>query len=294
MDVIGLLGAGVMGRTIAPRILNAGYTLLAYDPSPEAQEKIKSMGATLAPDLLTIAKRANMIILFLPGPSQVQACVAGPEGLLSAANRGSVIVDMSTVDPATSRRMAELANQRGVAYLDAPVLGRPAAVGAWALPIGGTQRDIERCAPVLNLFAAKLFHIGGPGAGNKVKLLNQLMFSAINAMTAEMMAVAEKVGISPKLLFETIVASQAGTVSNLFKELGARIAKEDYQNPTFSIDLLCKDVRLAIEMAKEAKAPPLLAATIQFANEVAQAQGLGQKDTAMMWKIFGNLWGSGA
>jgi 3-hydroxyisobutyrate dehydrogenase-like beta-hydroxyacid dehydrogenase len=190
--------------------------------------------------------------------------------------------------------MAELASQRGVGYLDAPVLGRPAAVGTWALPIGGTPKEIERCTPILGLFAAKLFHVGGPGSGNKVKLLNQLMFSAINAMTAEMMAVAEKVGISPKFLFETIMASQAGTVSNLFKELGTRIAKDDYQDPTFSVDLLCKDVRLAIEMAKEANAPPLLAATIQFANEVAQAQGFGQKDTAIMWKMFGKLWEGGA
>jgi 3-hydroxyisobutyrate dehydrogenase-like beta-hydroxyacid dehydrogenase len=290
MDVIGLLGAGVMGSTITPRILAAGYTVVAYDPVPEAQEKVKGMGATVAPDLPTVARRADMIIMFLPGPNQVQACVAGPEGLLSAARKGSVIVDMSTVDPGTSQRMAELANRCGVAYLDAPVLGRPVAVGHWALPIGGAAKDIERCTPVLKLFAANIFHMGGPGSGNKVKLLNQMMFSAINAMTAEMMAVAEKVGIAPQLLFETITASQAGTVSNLFKELGGRIARDDYQHPTFSIDLLCKDVRLAIEMAKEVKAPPLLAQTTQFANEMAQAQGLGHSDTAIMWKTFRKMW----
>jgi 3-hydroxyisobutyrate dehydrogenase-like beta-hydroxyacid dehydrogenase len=117
-----------------------------------------------------------------------------------------------------------------------------------------------------------------------------MMFSAINAMTAEMMAVAEKVGVPPKLLYETITSSQAGTVSNLFIELGKNIANEEYDEPTFSVDLLCKDVRLAIEMAKAHDAPPLLAGLIQFINETAQAQGLGAKDTAVMWKACRSFW----
>jgi len=107
-----------------------------------------------------------------------------------------VIVDMSTVDPGVTRRMSETALQKGVGYLDAPVLGRPAAVGNWALPVGGRAHDLDQCRPILELVAAKIFHIGESGSGNKVKLLNQLMFGAINAMTAEMMAVAEKIGIS--------------------------------------------------------------------------------------------------
>lgn len=117
-----------------------------------------------------------------------------------------------------------------------------------------------------------------------------MMFGAINAMTAEMMAIAEKMGIPPKLLYETIVASQAGTVSNLFKELGNRIASDDYSNPTFTVDLLVKDVHLAVEMAQKSGAPPLLGQTIETINEMAQAQGQGSADTAAMWKIFQTVW----
>jgi 3-hydroxyisobutyrate dehydrogenase/2-hydroxy-3-oxopropionate reductase len=291
-QILGLIGSGVMGRTVAARWLRAGYSLFVFDVSLEAQEKVRALGATVAANLRNVAERADVMIMFLPGPTQVRTCVAGPEGLLSAARRGSVIVDMSTVDPGTSRDMWHLAKQAGVGYLDAPVLGRPATVGKWTLPIGGMQEDIERCAPVFDLIAAKCIPIGGPGSGNKIKLLNQLMFSAINAMTAEMMAVSEKVGIAPKLLYETITASQAGTVSNLFKELGQKIVAEDFEDPTFSVDLLCKDVRLAVEMAQEAKAPPLLARTIQFVNEMAQSQGFGASDTAIMWKSFSRIWES--
>jgi 3-hydroxyisobutyrate dehydrogenase/2-hydroxy-3-oxopropionate reductase len=146
---------------------------------------------------------------------------------------------------------------------------------------------------VLALLAPNIFHIGPSGSGNQVKLLNQLMFGAINAMTAEMMAIAEKVGVPPKLLYETITASQAGTVSNLFKELGARIAADDYANPTFSVDLLIKDVHLAVEMARSHGAPPILARSVEFLNEAARAQGLGSADTAAMWKCYRAFWGNG-
>ena len=279
-----------MGMTVARKIIEAGHSLTAYDTSSEALDRIRQIGATAVLSPKEVAEKADVIIMFLPGPEQVCACVIEDDGLLAGARPGTVIADMSTVDPDTSRRMAQLADKREVGYLDAPVLGRPASVGNWALAVGGTKESLERCEPIFMLFAAKVFLIGESGSGNKVKLLNQLMFSAINAMTAEMMAVAEKTGISPKLLYETITESQAGTVSNLFKELGARIANDDYESPTFSVDLLCKDVRLAISMAKEAKAPPLLATTTQIINETAQAQGLGQRDTSFMLTVFKKLW----
>ena len=129
--------------------------------------------------------------------------------------------------------MAAASGRKGVAYLDAPVLGRPAAVGEWSLPVGGDPEHLAQCVDILKLFARNVFHIGPPGSGSKVKLLNQMMFSAINGMTAEMMAVAERVGIPQKLLYETISASQAATVSGLFKELGQRIASSRLRTRLF-------------------------------------------------------------
>jgi 3-hydroxyisobutyrate dehydrogenase/2-hydroxy-3-oxopropionate reductase len=203
---------------------------------------------------------------------------------------GTSIVDMSTSDPDISARMANLAEKKGVDFLDAPVLGRPVTVGQWALPVGGQEEAIERCRPVFKIFAAHIFHAGPAGAGHKIKLLNQLMFGAINAMTAEMMAIAEKVGIEPRRLFEIITASKAGTVSNLFKELGKRVAEGNYEDPTFTVDLLVKDIKLAVQMAKENNAPPLLARTIELINEVSQVQGLGNKDTSIMWTSYRGIW----
>jgi 3-hydroxyisobutyrate dehydrogenase len=290
MKTVGLIGAGTMGLAAGGKILESGRALVVFDVLPGAKEKARALNAGVAATPVEVARQADMVILFLPGPKEVEVCVAGQDGLLQGSHSGLVIVDMSTVDPGVTRRMAELALNKGVGYLDAPVLGRPASIGNWALPVGGRKQDLEECRPVLELLAAKIFHIGESGSGNKIKLLNQLMFGAINAMTAEMMAVAEKIGIPPKVLFETISSSQAATVSNLFKELGGRIAAENYENPTFTVNLLIKDVRLAVEMAKAGDAPPLLGRTVELINEIARAQGFGDSDTSIMWKSVRKIW----
>jgi 3-hydroxyisobutyrate dehydrogenase/2-hydroxy-3-oxopropionate reductase len=290
METIGLIGAGVMGRIVAQRVIEGGYGVLVYDVSPACIQKAAALGAAIAPELADVARQAQVILMLLPGPDNVKACVAGPDGLLAAASQGMVIVDMATSDPATTVDMADRASARNVGYVDAPILGRPATIGKWALPAGGRPEDIDRCRPVLSLFATHVLHVGPSGSGHKIKLLNQMMFGAINAMTAEMMAVAARIGIEPKLLYDTITASHAGTVSNLFKELGDRVATGNYDNPTFTVDLLIKDVKLGVKMAKEGGAPPILGRTVELINEIAQAQGLGDFDTSIMWRCIHRMW----
>jgi 3-hydroxyisobutyrate dehydrogenase len=291
METIGLIGVGVMGRTVARRLIEAGHRVLAYDVSTACIEKARLLGASIASTAADVAPPAKIILMLLPGPEDVKACVSGPAGLLTAATPDTVIVDMSTIDPATTVDLADQACARKVGYVDAPVLGRPATVGHWALPAGGRPEDIDRCRPVLSLLAAHVPHVGPSGSGHKIKLLNQMMFGAINAMTAEMMAVAVRVGIAPRLLYDTITASQAGTVSNLFKELGARVAEDRYEDPTFTVDLLIKDIALGVKMAKAGGAPPILGRTVELINEIAQTQGLGSSDTSAMWQSYLRLWG---
>jgi 3-hydroxyisobutyrate dehydrogenase len=290
MHTVGIIGAGVMGRAAARKLIEAGHRLIVYEIAPASLRKIQDLGATGAASPAEVALQARTVLMFLPGPKEVEGCVLGEQGLLSAAAPGLVIVDLSTIDPETTRRMAKVSASQGVGYLDAPVLGRPSSVGNWALPVGGREEDLGKVKPVLQTLASKIFPIGPSGMGNTVKLLNQLMFGAINAMTAEMMALASHMGIEPQLLYETITASQAGTVSNLFKELGARIGEDRYENPTFTVDLLVKDVHLAARMAAEHGAPLLLTRTVEYINEMAQARGLGSQDTAVMWKEVKRLW----
>jgi 3-hydroxyisobutyrate dehydrogenase/2-hydroxy-3-oxopropionate reductase len=290
MEKIGIVGTGVMGLTVAEKIIEAGYPLVVYDVSSKAAEKAGKLGAHVAKTLGEVARKSDIVLMFLPAPGDVIDCVFSGEGLLSALQPGGIIVDMSTTDPGTSEQMAKQAEKYQVGYLDAPILGRPVTVGQWTLPVGGKPDDLKRCQPIFRLFAAKVFYVGTSGAGHKIKLLNQLMFGAINAMTAEMMAIAEKSNIPPRRLFEIITASQAGTVSNLFKELGKRISEENYVDATFTVDLLVKDIKLGVQMAKEMKAPPILGRTVELINEISQAQGLGDKDTSIMWTSYKRLW----
>ena len=288
---IAVMGAGVMGLCAVGRMLSLELPLTVFDVRAAAREKAGAAGALLATSPAAAARHADVVLMFLPGPAEVEACVAGPEGLLDTLRPGAVIADHSTVDPETSQKMAAAAAARSVSYLDAPVLGRPGRVGHWALVVGGEASALEKCRPVFQPLAAKICHVGPSGTGNKVKLLNQMMFGAINAMTAEMMAIADRMGIAPRLLYETITGSQAGTVSNLFQELGARIAEDRYEDPVFSVDLLIKDVHLAVEMARQHAAPPLLGRSVAFINEVARTHGYGSMDTAVMWKCFQRIWG---
>jgi len=292
MENIGIIGTGVMGLTVAEKIIAAGHDVTVYDVFAEAARRASNLGAQVAQTPKEVAQKSDVILLFLPGPAEVADCITSAGGLLNAMQPGTAIVDMSTSDPGVSEKMASLSEKKGVDFLDAPVLGRPITVGQWALPVGGSQEAIERCKPVFNIFAAHVFHAGPAGAGHKIKLLNQLMFGAINAMTAEMMAIAEKIGIEPGRLFGIIMASKAGTVSNLFKELGQRVADDNYEDPTFTVDLLVKDIKLGVQMAKENNAPPVLARTVELINEVSQAQGLGTKDTSIMWKSYRGMWNS--
>jgi 3-hydroxyisobutyrate dehydrogenase-like beta-hydroxyacid dehydrogenase len=156
MSMVGLIGFGTMGSKAAEKILHAGHSLRIYDANPAAGEKASTLGAKRAPSPREVARQADMVLLFLPGPKEVEGCVAGIEGLLAGSHPGLVIVDMSTVDPASTRRMNELAFKKGVGYLDAPVLGRPASIGNWALPVGGEASALESCRPILELLAAKI------------------------------------------------------------------------------------------------------------------------------------------
>jgi 3-hydroxyisobutyrate dehydrogenase len=290
MKMVAIIGFGVMGKAMGQKLCEAGHSLRVFDVNHNAMRQAEAMGAQAASSPADAAKGADVIVLFLPNPTIVAECMTGEKGVLRSVRAGAVVVDMSTVEPGGTRRMAELAARQDVAYLDAPVLGRPSAVGRWALPIGGDAAAIERCRDILELAAAKIIPVGASGSGNTIKLLNQMMFNAINAMTAEMMAVADHMGVSRRLLYETITSSQAGTVSNLFVELGRNVVEETYDNPAFSVQLLCKDLDLAVGMADAAGAPPLLARLIQSINAMAKAQGYGDQDTSVLWKALLPQW----
>ena len=275
-----------MGAPIAEQMLGHGYDVVVYDKSPDALTLARDIGATTVATPAAMARECQIVVISLPRPEHVTEVVrTGTDCLLTEAREGSVIVDTSTVDPATSQQNAAAARDNGVGYLDCPILGRPSGVGKWTLPTGGEAADLAVAMPVLETFAAKVVHLGPVGYGNKLKLLNNLMFGAINAITCEVFALGERVGMDAGLLFGTISDSGAATVSNLFKELGPKIVDREFA-PNFSIDNLEKDVGLGLAMAQEAGLDLAIGAVAQHLNRSAQQAGLGEEDTAALVKVF--------
>jgi 3-hydroxyisobutyrate dehydrogenase-like beta-hydroxyacid dehydrogenase len=229
---------------------------------------------------------AQVILLSLPRSEHVTGVVRGTDGLLGSVAAGSVIVDTSTVDPGTTQANAAAAAEHGVGYLDAPVLGRPRAVGGWTLPVGGEAADVRRAEPVLRVVASRIVHVGPSGNGDVVKLLNNLMFGAINAAACEMFALAGRLGLDQRMLFDTIVESGAATVSNLFREIGPKIIEGDLE-PQFSVDNLEKDIGLGLALARSAGLVLGVGEAGQRLNQRAQAAGHGREDTAAVVAVVG-------
>jgi len=140
--------------------------------------------------------------------------------------------------------------------------------------------------PVLLTFASKVIPVGEKGSGNALKLLNQMMYSTINAITSEVMAIADKVGVKKEQFYATVAGSSAATVSGLFREVGKNIIEHDYDHPAFTVDLLIKDTSLALKMARDANAPSFIAGYVQIYNELASAQGFGNKDVSALYEIY--------
>ncbi len=287
IETVGLVGCGRMGLCMLEVMLKGGFKVIAYDKFPSATQRAVSMGAVAANGLTDLAEEVDMVLLSLPGPVQIEEVLFAEDGIVKGLGKGKVVVDTSTVDPNTTRSNAQrLEEATESAYLDCPILGRPSATGKWMLPTGGNSDALEYAKPVLLTFAANAISVGDHGAGNALKLLNQMMFTSINAISSEVMAIAKHVGVDPKVFYNTVASSSAATVSGLFREVGKCILNDDFYDPAFTIDLLIKDTKLALQMAKDSDAPSVIAGTAQMYNEIAHANGHGNEDTSALYKVF--------
>ncbi len=285
---VGVIGLGRMGARITVALRDAGYQVAVYDIAADAMERLTGPGIAPASSPGGVAAVAEVVLVSLPLPSHVDAVVGGPDGVLAGARPGSIVVDLSTVDPDTTRRLEARARQAGVGYLDAPVLGRPESCGRWTLPVGGDQRHLETARPALDTIARSVVNVGAPGAGNALKLLNNLMLGAINAVTAEIMAGCAAAGVDPATFSQTVSDSGAASVSNLFLEVAPKIVARDF-SPQFTVDLLHKDNALAVAMLEQAGVPTIVGSTVQLLNSMARTTGHGAQDTSAVVQVYERL-----
>lgn len=284
-EITAVIGAGTMGSRMIEHLVAAGHQVKVHDPDPRAAERATAYGATVFDSPAEAASGSDVCLLSLPTPDVVRVAAGPGTGVLGASPLPRVVADMSTIDPMTTRSMAAEMRQQGVGYLDTPVLGRPDRCGQWTLPVGGEAKDLAAAASTLRVVAANLVHVGPSGTGSAVKLLNNLMFAAINAVTAECLAGARHVGLDPAVFVRTIADSGAASVSNLFREIGPKMVEAEF-SPAFTLELLHKDVGLAVSMLEDSGAESVLGPVLNGLSARGLDAGLGALDTSALVRLF--------
>ena len=291
-DRVGFVGLGVMGLPMARNLTSAGFRVSGWARRPEAVELGRAGGIEMRPSLAEVASASDVVITMVTTSEDVVDVATGEGGLLESMAAGSVLVDMSTVAPEVSRRVAAAAASRGVAFLDAPVSGGSfgAEQGTLTIMAGGDPAVLERCRPI---FAAlgdpdRLFHTGPVGSGEVVKLVNNMLVGSISAATLEALLVGVRAGVSLKTLVDVVSVSSGGSV-----QLTGQLAKRALVGelaPGFATDLLVKDLRLAADLASENGQDTPLTDEARRLFEASQAAGHGRQDyTALVVELAQGL-----
>jgi len=283
---IGFLGIGRMGQPMAANLVRKGFdvTTIVHRRHEPAQA-LEALGARIAPSLAALVAECSVIVACLPSSTEVEAAVLGPGGVLEAGHPGSVFVDMGTSRPASTRLLADRLRERGIAMLDAPITGgtRGAREGTLTIYVGGAPDDLARARPVLEAMGQTIMHMGGPGTGHVIKLLNNALSLSSMALLAELLPLGVRAGLDPQRMIEGLAAGTGAT--NNIAGRGARILKREFE-AAFKIALAHKDLRLAQELAQEHNLPTPVAAGAYLTFTLARGLGLEDEDTVAVVKVF--------
>jgi len=296
VGTIGQIGLGVLGQLFAGHLLKAG-PLLVFDVAPDRVAEAVARGATPRTSAAEVASDVDVVVLSLPNPEAVRAVMTGPGGVLEGAGSGTVILDTSTIDPATSREMYAQSSASGARYLDAPVSGgAPGGAGTdgaraatISFMVGGDRDAFDDAQGVMRLLGQRSFYLGPAGSGSTVKLISNLMAGLHNLVAAEAFVLGAAAGFSPETLFEVFDGTDAKSYW-LTDYFAPRIRRRDFE-PGFTVDLQYKDHRLAAELAQQLQVPALLNGLAVQLYQLLRAQGLGGKDLVEAVNQLGRMAG---
>ncbi len=247
---IGLVGLGIMGKPMARNMMKAGYSVTVYDIVGAAVEEVVTDGASSASSAREVAEKAPVVITMVPDSADSEAAILGPNGVLEGASAGHVVIDMSSIAPGSSQKIAAACEAMGVAFLDAPVSGgEPGAVaGTLAIMVGGKKDVFDAQYPLMESMGGSIVLCGDYGAGNTTKLANQIIVAANIEAVGEALTLAKKAGLDPNVVLEAIQGGLAG--STVLNAKGPMMIEGNF-TPGFRIRLHHKDLNNALITAKE-------------------------------------------
>ena len=275
---IGFIGLGVMGKPMATNLLKAGYPLTVWNRTRSKMNDLVAMGAYGANSPKEVAERSDVVITMVTDSPDVEEVILGPNGVIHGARPGLIVIDMSTISPIVTRKIAGELAKKGVKMLDAPVSGgeKGAIEATLSIMVGGPREVFEECLPIFRVLGKKITYMGSTGMGQTAKLCNQVICALNIQAVCEGLMLGAKAGLDLKRLLEAISAGAAS--SWMLINLGPKMLERDFK-PGFKIRHQQKDIRLALALASELKLPLPGTALVQQMLRIVEAEGLGEEGT---------------
>jgi 2-hydroxy-3-oxopropionate reductase len=286
-DTLGFIGLGLMGRPMAKNLLKRGYAVLVHSRSPGPVDELVAAGATRATSPADVARQTTRIITMLPDSPDVEKVVDGPDGIFTALQPGTIVIDMSSISPAVARRLSEAARARGATMLDAPVSGgEVGAINATlSIMVGGDAAAFAEVRPILEAMGnpERIIRIGDAGAGQLCKVCNQMVIGGTLAAVSEAFALARKAGVDPAKVREALLGGFAA--SKVLEVHGERILTGNYK-PGFRAKLYGKDYRVATETLAAHQVPAPVSAEVNQLVTTLLASGKGDLDYSALSTVL--------
>ncbi len=285
---IGFIGLGIMGKPMSKNLLKAGHKLVVYNIGPAPVEELVAAGAEKGASASDVAARTEIVITMLPDGPEVEQAVLGENGVLEGANKGTLVIDMSSISPLVAQKAGAACEARGVDFLDAPVSGgEPKAIhGTLAIMVGGKQAVFDKALPILEAMGAYVTLTGPIGAGNVTKLANQIMVASNIAAMGEALVLATKAGLDPEVVFEAVKGGLAGSTVLNFK--APMVIARNFQ-PGFRIRLHQKDLRNALAAAEALDVSLPITSLVQEMLVALMKDGMGDLDHSAIVRYLEKL-----
>ena len=291
-DIVGFIGLGVMGKRMARNLLAKGHPLVVHSRSRGPVDELVAAGAERASSPADVARRSRRIITMVPDSPDVELVLEGPNGVFSALQPGTIVIDTSTIAPGVARRLAERAKALGATLLDAPVSGGEigAINGSLSIMVGGDAEAFATVKPILDAMGNpdKVIRIGDSGAGQICKVCNQMVIGGALAAVSEAFALARKAQVDPARVREALLGGFAA--SRVLEVHGERMLQSNYK-PGFRARLYAKDMRIVSQTLAQFEVPAPATSVIQQLVTALVAAGRGDDDYAALGTVLFELAG---
>jgi 3-hydroxyisobutyrate dehydrogenase len=289
-EKIGFIGLGIMGRGMVQNLLDAGFDLTVWNRTATRMEPFMQAGAKGAANPAGLASACDIIITCVSDTPDVEEVIAGDQGVIHGVEAGNLVIDMSTISPQVTMGLASSLAAKDVAMLDAPISGgsEGAANGTLSIMVGGPAKQVARARPLFEAMGKAITHVGDNGAGQTVKLVNQILVVINMLAVGEALLFAEAGGLDLNKTLEAVRAGAAG--SWMLSNRGPQVIERDWR-PGFTVDLQQKDLRLVLEAADALGVPTLATSTVFHLYRTLQTEGLGSEGNHALVKALERLAG---